>query len=85
MADNNPQAQSVPAPVQAQLDLLNVHVNSLITDRERVVAWFDDELGNSVWNLLSAANKTAARNALVAHMQSAVNGIQDVIDALAVM
>lgn len=72
----------VPTNVQSQIDILNANMNKLVTNRERLIAWFDDGLGASVWSLLSASNKTAAKNALVTDMQTAVNNIQAVVNNL---
>jgi hypothetical protein len=76
---------ALPSNVQAQITVLNTNVNKLLDDRGRLIGWFDDGLGNSVWNLLSASNQTAAKNALVSDMQAAVTALQGVVNALAAM
>jgi len=76
---------AVPANVQTQINALNANVNKLLDDRGRLIGWFDDGLGASVWSLLSASNQTAAKNALVSDMQTAVNNLQSVVNALAAM
>lgn len=76
---------SVPAPVATQLAALNTNVNKLIEDRSRIISIFDDALGGSVYNLLTPANQTAFKNAIVNDMQTAVNNLQAVVNALAAM
>jgi hypothetical protein len=73
---------AVPASVQTQIDALNTNVNTLLNNRGRLIAWFDDGLGASVWSLLSTGNKTAANTAMVNEMQAAVTALQNVVNAL---
>lgn len=76
---------AIPSNVQTQIDAINTNLNKVVKDRERLIAWFDDGLGNSVWNLLSAANQQAAKTALVNDMQSAIDGLQAAKTTLAGM
>jgi hypothetical protein len=76
---------ALPAGVAAQVVIINVNLNKIVADRERINDWFDDGLGASVWSLLTVQNQTAAKNALTADMQAAVNAIQSAINALAAM
>lgn len=76
---------SLPTAVATQVTAINTNLNKLVTDRERLISWFDDGLGDSVWNLLTAANRTAAKNALMANMQTAIDGLQAAKNALAGM
>lgn len=76
---------ALPPAVKTQMDALNANVLKLLADRDRLNDWFDDGLGGSVWSLLSPANQTAAKNALTSDMQTAVNALQAVVNALAAM
>lgn len=76
---------ALPAPVATQLSALNANVTKLLQDRDRVDNIFDDGLGNSVYNLLSAANRQAFKTAIVNDMQVAVTALQAVVTALAGM
>lgn len=76
---------AVPTAVATQLATLNTNVNKLLDDRNRITGIFDDALGGSVYNLLSAANQQAFKTAVVNDMQAAVTALQAVVTALAGM
>lgn len=73
---------ALPIAVETQLIALNANVNRLLTNRARIIGYFDDELGGSIWGLLSAAEKIAVRDALTTDMQTAANNIDAIIVAL---
>lgn len=76
---------ATPAPVAAQLSALNVALNRLVADRERVQNVFEDNLGGSVWGLMTSQNQTVFKNAVVADMTAARDQITAVVNALAAM
>lgn len=76
---------SVPASVATQMSALNAALNLLVKDRERINSIFENDLGSSVWDLLSAGEKTGVKNALIADMNSARDQITAVNNALAAL
>lgn len=76
---------ALPANVQAQVSIINTNITRVLANRDQLEDWFDDRLGASVWSLLSAGNQTAAKNALVNDLQTAITALQAARDALAAM
>jgi hypothetical protein len=76
---------ALPASVQTQADAINTNVTRVLANLNQLDAWFDQRLGASVWSLLSPANQQAAKNALVADLQTAINNLQSAQSALAAM
>lgn len=76
---------AVPVAVQTQINNLNSGMNKIVKDRERLNSIFESDLGGSIWDLLSAGEKTAVKNAICGDLYSARDQISAAIDALAAM